>query len=180
MPTEQQKQQFESVQQIRAVLERELPARIESLVKQFALEGDVDRQFVNVERVKEIFRELAPTLLARSITTIEGNLELKNSANMIVGTTTGSKIASSSSQKLGFWGTSPVVQPASLTAQSTSITHTAPVTDDFAIANLTQTSPYGFVSQDEGNTVLKVLLNLQTRLAEVEARLESSGLIASN
>ena len=111
--TEQQKQQFESVQQIRAVLERELPARIESLVKQFALEGDIDRQFVNVERVKEIFRELAPTLLARSITTIEGNLQLKDSANMIVGSTTGSKIGTATGQKLGFFNSAPAVQQTS-------------------------------------------------------------------
>lgn len=71
-------------------------------------------------------------------------------------------------------------QGAALTAQSTTLTHTAPGTPDYAIANLTTTTPYGFVSQDEGNTVLAVIANLQTRLAEVEARLEAAGLVIAN
>lgn len=71
-------------------------------------------------------------------------------------------------------------QPAALTAQSTSITHTAPVTPDFTIQDLINTSAYGFATKDEGNTVLAVILNLQTRLAEVEARLEAVGIVAAN
>jgi hypothetical protein len=80
----------------------------------------------------------------------------------------------------GFYGTTPVVQGAALTTQLTSITSTAPGTDDFAIQDLTQTTPFGFVTKDEGNTVLAVIANLQARLAQVEARLETVGLIASN
>lgn len=69
------------------------------------------------------------------------------------------------------------VQGAALTVQETTITHTAPGTPDFAIQALTSTSPFGFVTADEGNTVLKVIANLQTRLAEVETRLKGVGLI---
>lgn len=71
-------------------------------------------------------------------------------------------------------------QGAALTAQSTALTHTAPGTPDYAIQDLTQTTPFGFVTKDEGNTVLSVIANLQTRLAEVEARLEALGLVAAN
>lgn len=71
-------------------------------------------------------------------------------------------------------------QGAALTTQDTTITHTAPGTPDYAIQDLTQTSPFGFVTADEGNTVLKVIANLQTRLAEVEARLEALGVVAAN
>lgn len=67
-----------------------------------------------------------------------------------------------------------------LTAQETTITHTAPGTPDYALQNLTQTSPFGFVTADEGNTVLQVIANLQTRLAEVEAALEAAGIVAAN
>ena len=70
-----------------------------------------------------------------------------------------------------------------LTTQDTSITHTAPGTPDFAIQDLVDSgvgSAFGFSSKDEGNTVLQVILNLQVRLAEVEARLEELGLVASN
>ena len=80
----------------------------------------------------------------------------------------------------GFYGTTPVAQGAALTAQSTTITSTAPGTPDYAIQDLTQTTPFGFVTKDEGNTVLAVIANLQTRLAQVESRLETVGLIASN
>lgn len=71
-------------------------------------------------------------------------------------------------------------QGAALTAQDTTITHTAPGTPDYAIQALTQTSPFGFVTADEGHSVLKVIANLQVRLAEVEARLEALGLVAAN
>jgi len=80
----------------------------------------------------------------------------------------------------GFYGTTPVTQGAALTTQLTSITSTAPGTADFAIQDLTQSTPFGFVTKDEGNSVLAVIANLQARLAQVESRLETVGLIASN
>lgn len=54
------------------------------------------------------------------------------------------------------------------TAALTTITHTAPGTPDYAIQNLTQTTPFGFVTADEGNSVLKVIANLQARVTELE------------
>ena len=92
----------------------------------------------------------------------------------------GLNIGIATTDKVGFYGVTPVVQGATLTAQLTSITHTAPGTPDYAIQNLTTSTPYGFVTADEGNSVLKVVANLQTRLAELEARLETIGMIASN
>ena len=80
----------------------------------------------------------------------------------------------------GFYGTTPVTQGAALTTQLTSITSTAPGTPDYAIQDLTQTTPFGFVTKDEGNSVLSVIANLQARLAQVESRLETVGLIAAN
>ena len=92
----------------------------------------------------------------------------------------GMQVGQSASDLVGFYGATPVDQPASLTAQLTAITHTEPGTPDYAIQNLTNSSPFGFVTADEGNSVLKVVKNLQTRLAEVEARLEELGLVAAN
>lgn len=71
-------------------------------------------------------------------------------------------------------------QGAALTAQLTTITHTAPGTPDYALQNLVQNTGFGFVTADEGNSVLKVIANLQVRLAEVEARLEAAGLVIAN
>jgi len=92
----------------------------------------------------------------------------------------GMNIGIATTDKVGFYGVTPVVQGAALTIQLTSITHTAPGTPDYAIQDLTNSSGYGFVTKDEGNTVLSVILNLQARLAQVEARLETIGMIASN
>jgi hypothetical protein len=67
---------------------------------------------------------------------------------------------------------------AALTAQLTTITSTAPGTPDYAIQDLTDTTPFGFASKDEGNTVLSVIANLQTRVSQLESRLQALGLIA--
>ena len=72
-------------------------------------------------------------------------------------------------------------QGAALTAQLTTITPAdAAGTPDYAIAAITNSSPYGFASAQEGITLLYVIQNLQTRLAEVEARLEGLGLVVAN
>lgn len=92
----------------------------------------------------------------------------------------GFQVGQSSTDLVGFWGKAPVDQPAALTAQVTTLTHTEPGTPDYAIQDMINTSAYGFVTKDEGNTVLKVIANLQTRLAEVEARLEECGIITAN
>lgn len=78
----------------------------------------------------------------------------------------------------GFFNTTPTTQPTAMTVQETTITHTAPGAADYAIQDLTQTSPFGFVTKDEGNTVLQVIANLQTRLQEAEDKLQLLGLIA--
>jgi hypothetical protein len=78
---------------------------------------------------------------------------------------------------VGFFGTTPVSEGAALTTQLTSITSTAPSTADFAIQDLTQSTPFGFVTKNEGNTVLAVIANLQTRVAQLELRFQAYGLL---
>lgn len=55
-------------------------------------------------------------------------------------------------------------------AALTTITHTAPGTPDYAIANITSSTPFGFSTQDEGNTILSVIKNLQQRVLDLEQR----------
>ena len=78
----------------------------------------------------------------------------------------------------GFFGTTPVAKPAALTTALTSITHTAPGTPDYAVQNLVQNTGFGFVTADEGNTVLSVILNLQARVNGLETKLQALGLLA--
>lgn len=74
-------------------------------------------------------------------------------------------------------GTTFVPAVTGLTTQLTTITCSAPGTPDYAIADLTATSPYGFAAKDEGQTVLKVIANLQTRVSELETKLKTYGLL---
>ena len=78
--------------------------------------------------------------------------------------------------KFSVFGVAAVIRATALTTQLTTITHTAP-TPDYAIQNLTNASPFGFVTADEGNTVLSVVANLQTRVAELETRLIAYGFL---
>ena len=78
---------------------------------------------------------------------------------------------------VGFFGTTPVSEGAALTTQLTAITSTAQSTADFAIQDLTQSTPFGFVTKNEGNTVLAVIANLQTRVAQLELRFQAYGLL---
>jgi hypothetical protein len=72
-------------------------------------------------------------------------------------------------------------QGPALTAQLTTITPAdAAGTPDYAIAAVTNSTPFGFSNAAEAITLLYVIQNLQVRLAEVEARLEAAGLVIAN
>lgn len=68
-------------------------------------------------------------------------------------------------------------QATALTTALTTLTYSEPGTPDYAIQNPTTTTPYGFVTSDEARSVLKVIANLQTRSAEIEAILQANGLV---
>lgn len=88
--------------------------------------------------------------------------------------------ADGSVAKLGFYGVATVVRPTALTTQLTTVTFTAPGTPDYAIQDLIDSSAgaaFGFATKDEGNTVLSVIANLQTRVGELETKLQALGLL---
>ena len=85
--------------------------------------------------------------------------------------------ADGSVARLGFFGATAVVKPTALTTQLTTLTYTAPGTPDYAIADVTQTTPFGFTTADEGRTVLSVIKNLQDRVAQLESKLQGLGLL---
>ena len=74
-------------------------------------------------------------------------------------------------------GATFVPQVAANSAALTTITSTAPGTPDYAIQDLTNSGGFGFATKDEGNSVLAVIANLQTRVAELEAKLKVYGLL---
>ena len=67
--------------------------------------------------------------------------------------------------------------PQSLTAAITTLTVTGPGgAPDYNITDATNVAPYGFADLQEARTVLAVIANLQSRLAEVETKLIALGI----
>lgn len=85
--------------------------------------------------------------------------------------------ADGSAARIGFYGVTAVVKPAALTTQLTTLTYTAPTVADYAVQDLTSTGGFGFVTKDEGNSVLAVIKNLQDRVGQLETKLQSLGLL---
>ncbi len=119
--------------------------------------------------------------LGINVTPTSAGIELADANDLIFGTATGTKIGTATNQKLGFFNATPIVQPTEITDELSTITHTAPGTPDYAVQDLVDSgvgSAFGFATKDEGNTVLSVVENLQTRVNELEAVLSSLGLLA--
>ncbi|MCB0384075.1 MAG: hypothetical protein KDD43_01685 [Bdellovibrionales bacterium] len=108
--------------------------------------------------------------------TIAG-LTMVDGTNVVLGSTTGTKIGTATSQKLGFFNATPVVQPSAPTAAETTLTN-AGTASDYAIQAMTNSSPFGFVTQAEGETVVEVVLNNQARIGEIVTALQALGLMA--
>lgn len=89
-----------------------------------------------------------------TITHTNGNLGLRDGAAVVTGTTTGSIIAASTSQKLGFHGATATVQRAG--AAQVAVATTA----------ATQTTPWGFSTQAQADAIVTLLNEL--RAANVE------------
>lgn len=90
-------------------------------------------------------------------------------------TTTGNTIlGDNAADTVGFHGATPVVQAAALTTAETTITYTAPSVADYALQDVTNSSPYGFADAEELRTFIGVVKNLQDRVNELEAALDAT------
>jgi len=54
---------------------------------------------------------------------VQGDFTLSDSKNLILGTTTGTKIGTATSQKIGFWNATPIVQPTTAVTASTLVSN---------------------------------------------------------
>ncbi len=84
-----------------------------------------------------------------------GDLTFNDTSNIIFNTTTGTQIGTGSTQKLAFYGDTPIVQPTALTAVDATV-----------------------IDSTYDSTEEAVLNNVRTRLNEIEAKLTALGLLA--
>jgi hypothetical protein len=61
-----------------------------------------------------VTKKITATNVAAAAWELTGNKTLAEAANIVLGTTTGSKIGTGATQKLGFWNATPVIQPAAV------------------------------------------------------------------
>lgn len=146
--------------------------KIRDLIQEeLSKQSNIDTAVVTAEMVREIIREEFPALLAKSTTTIEGDLVLLDSRNIIVGGTSGSKVASSSSQKLGFWGGAPTTRPTNGANLTNNVASGG--TDD-TIANYTDLSTYA----NDAAAIRNNIYQLARKLKTVNDALRTIGLMS--
>lgn len=102
--------------------------------------------------------------------TFTGTITTPITASKIVATNASSQLVAASAASAI---TADVVVDASFTVPSVAV-------PDTAIQAVTGTSPFGFASADEGNSFLAIVKNLHTRVADLEARLVTQGLLTAS
>lgn len=63
---------------------------------------------------------------------IYGNFNITDADDIVIGTTTGTKIGTATSQKIGFWNATPIIQPTTGVAAATFAANTSGIADDTA------------------------------------------------
>lgn len=111
----------------------------------------VDDADDHIKMIDEAGSETDLTATAES--TITGDVTYSEAADLIFGTTTGTKIGTASGQKIGFFGVTPVVKAAALTA----------------VDSATVDGTYG--SEEQG-----VLSNVRVRIGELSNIVKNLGI----
>lgn len=90
--------------------------------------------------------------------------------NMVLNATTGTKIGTATTQKLGFWNATPIVQPSAYTQTYATAdkTHANFTSADLATTAATQTTPWGFASQAQADNIATQVNLLRADVADLK------------
>jgi len=137
-----------------------------------AIEGSIVSVTNNSEFGQLAFKVQNSGTMSTRLTLQAATLTLADALNIAVNTTTGTKIGTSTTQKLGFYNATPVVQPAAIADLTvTATTGTLPTaTGSQVIAN---------AASPTNAELLKYCVELEAKLELALARLRSLGLIAT-
>lgn len=96
---------------------RESREMFDALSNEYMQLSDLFYRFRNLDRyIIEMNLEVAGKLTLVLSLVANGGITIKDAQNIILGTTTGTKIGTSASEKLGFFGKTPVVQVAGISS----------------------------------------------------------------
>jgi hypothetical protein len=99
-------------------------------------------------------------------------LHLADAGDITVGTTTGTKIGTATTQKIGLWNATPVVQPAAVANITTTATAGALPTPDGAVTIADTATP-------TVTELLEYCVELETKLEDLLGKLRTVGIIAT-
>jgi len=91
---------------------------------------------------------------------------------------TGTIAIGGAADDVGFYDATPVAQQSALTTQHAALTQAGTDNGDVTIQAATSTTPFGFVNADEFEAVVACVVNLMTRVQELEDALQAYGLLA--
>lgn len=102
-------------------------------------------------------------------------MTLGEAANIVLGTTTGTKIGTSTTQKLAFYNSTPIVQPSAYTQTYATAdkTHADFTSADLATTAATQTTPWGFASQAQAENIATQFNLLRADVADLKQLVNS-------
>ncbi|GAA1138201.1 hypothetical protein [Nocardioides aquiterrae] len=132
----------------------------------------------------EVSVATAATLRARFLTTA---LLLSDGYNISVGSTNGTKFGTASTQKLSFWGATCIARPSAYTQtySTATRTHSNPTATTVATTAATNTTPYGFTTQEQADALVTAVNALVADMANIKQfansicdDLQSVGLLA--
>ncbi len=119
-----------------------------------------------------VTKKITAANAAKAAWELSGNKELYDGANIVLGTTTGSKLGTATTQKLGFYNAAPVVQPAAVADLAVTFTANDPAAADGSITVADGSSP-------TVGELLEYCVELEAKLEDLLAKLRTLGLIAT-
>lgn len=129
--------------------------------------------FINMdeEKVRQLIREELSDLLRVERYTFQKHLQVFDGRNIIVGTGTGTKIGTETTQKLGFYGVAPVVQVAVGADFTNGVTSGG---SDNQTANYTDLTTYA----NDSGTIRNNIYQLGRSVALIQNGLRDLGLLS--
>lgn len=136
--------------------------------------------------LKNVVEDTTPQL-GGALDTNGNNIDI-SASNIVTDTTTGTKIGTSTSQKIGFFNQTPATQPGAPTTEVSAGAFDASVpiaaigTPDYVLqdtpADPLTTASYGFASADEFRSFVQIVYNIWQRQIDIAGRLQTLGLTA--
>lgn len=103
------------------------------------------------------------------------SITVKDGCNFVFNTTTGTKLGTGTTQKIGVWNNTPIARPSGYTQtySTASKTHSNPVATSVTATAATNVTPWGYSTQAQADAIVTAINNLITDVANVKQVLNS-------